>query len=147
MLVGFGPLPPLVMNSIVDSPFFVFIVFLTAQWLAAYVGDFLRRRRRAVRKGEWEDINTVETAVLTLLAIIIGFSFSMAVTRYDQRIKYEEAEANAIGTEYVRANLLPAESAAFVRELTEDLSGSAHLLLSKPQSGRGRRRRHSQTAG
>lgn len=30
----------------------------------------------------------------------------MAVTRYDQRKNYEEDEANAIGTEYVRADLL-----------------------------------------
>jgi hypothetical protein len=43
---------------------------------------------------------------LTLLALIIGFSFSMAVSRYDQRKSYEEAEANAIGTEYARADLL-----------------------------------------
>ena len=99
------------------QPFFVFIVSLIAQWLAAYVGDFLRRRGRAVREDEREDLDNVQIGVLTLLAIIIGFSFSMAVTRYDQRIKYEEAEANAIGTEYVRANLLPAESAARVREL------------------------------
>src|SRR5271156_2297456 len=41
----------------------------------------------------------------------------MAVTRYDQRKNYEEAEANAIGTEYLRANLLPVEDAARVREL------------------------------
>jgi hypothetical protein len=41
----------------------------------------------------------------------------MAVTRYDQRKNYEEAEANAIGTEYVRADLLPADTAATVREL------------------------------
>ena len=105
------------MSSILDSPFFVFMVSLIAQWLAAYVGDFLRRRGRAVREDEREDLDNVQIGVLTLLAIIIGFSFSMAVTRYDQRIKYEEAEANAIGTEYVRANLLPAESAARVREL------------------------------
>jgi hypothetical protein len=41
----------------------------------------------------------------------------MAVSRYDQRKNYEEAEANAIGTEYIRADLLPAEDAAKVREL------------------------------
>jgi hypothetical protein len=41
----------------------------------------------------------------------------MAVTRYDQRKNYEEAEANAIGTEYVRADLLPTEDAAKVRDL------------------------------
>ena len=41
----------------------------------------------------------------------------MAVNRYDQRKNYEAAEANAIGTEYVRADLLPADDAARVREL------------------------------
>jgi len=105
------------MSSILDSPLFVFIVSLIAQWLAAYFGDFLRRRGGAVRKDEREDFDNVQIGVLTFLAIIIGFSFAMAVTRYDQRIKYEEAEANAIGTEYARANLLPADSAASVREL------------------------------
>jgi hypothetical protein len=105
------------MSSILDSPFIVFIVSLIAQWLAAYGGNFLRSRSGAVGQDEREDFNTVQTAILTLLALIIGFSFSMAVTRYDQRKNYEEAEANAIGTEYVRADLLPAESAASVREL------------------------------
>jgi hypothetical protein len=52
-----------------------------------------------------------------LLGLIIGFSFSMATSRYDQRKNYEEAEANAIGTEYVRADLLPAADAATVRTL------------------------------
>src|SRR5262249_34825848 len=47
---------------------------------------------------------------LTLLGLIIGFTFSMAVSRYDQRKNYEEEEANAIGTEYVRADLLLAVS-------------------------------------
>ena len=105
------------MSSILDSPFIVFIVSLIAQWLAAYAGDYLRRRGRAVRKDEREDLDIVEAATLTLLALIIGFSFSMAVTRYDLRKNYEEAEANAIGTEDVRADLLPAADAVTVREL------------------------------
>ena len=41
----------------------------------------------------------------------------MAVSRYDQRKNSEEAEANAIGTAYMRADLLPVEDAAKVREL------------------------------
>ncbi len=104
------------MSSILDSPIIVFIVSLIAQWLAAYVGDF-SGRGRPVRTDEREDLDIVEAAILTLLALIIGFSFSMAVTRYDQRKNYEEAEANAIGTEYVRADLLPTTDAANVREL------------------------------
>src|SRR5208282_5684285 len=59
----------------------------------------------------------VLAASLTLLGLIIGFSFSMAVSRYDLRKNYEEAEANAIGTEYLRADLLPAADAANVRAL------------------------------
>ena len=42
----------------------------------------------------------MQAATLTLLGLIIGFSFSMAIGRYDLRRTYEEAEANAIGTEY-----------------------------------------------
>ena len=56
-------------------------------------------------------------ASLTLLGLIIGFAFSMAVSRYDERKHFEEAEANAIGTEYVRADMLPAVEAAAARQL------------------------------
>ena len=41
----------------------------------------------------------------------------MASTRYDQRKNLEEAEANAIGTEMLRADLLPPADAANVRSL------------------------------
>jgi hypothetical protein len=39
------------------------------------------------------------------------------VSRYDPRKNYEEAEANAIGTEFLRADLLLAEDAANTRRL------------------------------
>ena len=99
------------MSGIIDNPFVVFAIFLVAQWTAAYIGDFVRSRRRPAKTDELADLDVVQTAALTLLALIIGFSFSMAVSRYDQRKDYEEAEANAIGTEYLRADLLPAEIA------------------------------------
>ena len=41
----------------------------------------------------------------------------MAISRYDQRKNYEEAEANAIGTEYICADLLPSADGAKVRAL------------------------------
>ena len=40
----------------------------------------------------------------------------MAVSRYDQRKNYKEAEANAIGTEYARADLLPVDDGVKLRE-------------------------------
>ena len=66
---------------------------------------------------EREDFGVILAAALTLLGLIIGFTFSMAITRYDLRKNYEEAEANAIGTEYVRADLLPAANAVKVRSM------------------------------
>jgi hypothetical protein len=105
------------MSHIIDNPYAVFVVAFLAQWAAAYIGDRVGRRIRPLKRDERGDFDTVLTATLTLLALIIGFTFSMAVNRYDQRKNYEEAEANAIGTEFLRADLLPADDTAKVRAL------------------------------
>ncbi|MBU3624876.1 hypothetical protein ICN48_01295 [Polynucleobacter sp. JS-Safj-400b-B2] len=52
-----------------------------------------------------------------MLALIIGFTFSMAIDRHDQREVLEEGEANAIGTELLRADILPQKAS----EATKDL--------------------------
>lgn len=86
--------------------------------LAVWAGRALMQIPIGVnRDRDRDDLNLVTNASLTLLALIIGFSFSMAVSRYDQRKNYEEEEANAIGTEYVRADLLGAADAARVQQL------------------------------
>jgi hypothetical protein len=103
--------------SAFDNPFTVFVAALIVQWLAAYGGDIFRKKVRPLREEERQDFDIVRTASLTLLGLIIGFSFAMAVSRYDQRKNLEEAEANAIGTEYLRADLLPADDASRLREL------------------------------
>jgi hypothetical protein len=100
-----------------DTPIAVLVIALAAQAIAAYFGDFLRKRTQSFKQGERHDFTVVQAATLTLLALIIGFSFSMAVSRYDQRKTLEEAEANAVGTEYLRAGLLPEDSASHVRRL------------------------------
>jgi hypothetical protein len=105
------------MSAYFDSPYTVFAIGLITQLIAAFVGDLLRKRVQSFKQGERHDFSTVQTATLTLLALIIGFTFSMAVSRYDQRKALEEAEANAIGTQYLRADLLPADSSASMREL------------------------------
>jgi hypothetical protein len=96
-----------------NYPFVFFFFSLLVLWIAAQIGASARRRY-PLKDDLRDDFNVVEAATLTLLGLIIGFSFSMAITRYDQRKNYEEAEANAIGTEYVRAELLPAADAARV---------------------------------
>jgi hypothetical protein len=88
--------------------------------LSAWIGIRFRRRRSKIDDDVRQNLDLIITAVLTLLALIIGFSFLMAVSRYDQRKNYEQAEANSIGTEYVRADLLPAADGARVRTLLRD---------------------------
>jgi hypothetical protein len=103
--------------KLLDFPILVFVVSVIVLWLATWVGGSIFGRRRVLDEHSRADYSGVAGAILTLLGLIIGFSFSMAVSRYDQRKGFEEAEANAIGTEYVRADLLPAADAAKVRAL------------------------------
>jgi hypothetical protein len=105
------------LNYILNHPPAIFVVSFVLQCTAAYLGDSLRRRTRLGEHADPKDFATILPAALTLLGLIIGFTFSMAVSRYDQRKTYEEAEANAIGTEYVRTDLLPAGQAAQLRQL------------------------------
>jgi len=97
-----------------NYPGIFFLFSLLVLWLGAQIGAYLQQRR-PLKDDEREDFGVVQAAALTLLALMIGFSFSMAITRYDLRKNYEEAEANAIGTEYARAGLLPAADATRVR--------------------------------
>jgi len=107
---------PGTMATMLRFPSLVFACSFLVLFLAARVGGFLRRRQ-PMDAEEREDFGVVQGATLTLLGLIIGFTFSMAINRYDQRKIYEEEEANAIGTEYLRVDLLPADVAAGVREM------------------------------
>jgi hypothetical protein len=85
--------------------------------IAGWIGSAVLRPRMPLHENAKDDYKLVQSATLTLLALVIGFSLSMAVGRYDQRKNYEEEEANAIGTEFLRADLLPAAQAAAIRSL------------------------------
>jgi len=98
-----------------NHPLVVFALALVLLWISAQAGAYVRRRRGAPDEDGQRDLSVVLGASLTLLGLVIGFSFSMAVSRYDQRKNLEEEEANAIGTEYLRASLLPAAQAKTVR--------------------------------
>ena len=105
------------MDTVRNFPFAVFVLSFLIFWLAAQVGVFLRKKFRPLEEEEYSDLGTVLAATLTLLGLFIAFSFSMAISRYDQRKNYEAEEANAIGTEYVRVGLLPQQNAMKVRQM------------------------------
>jgi len=110
------------MEYIMNFPVVVCLCSLLCLWASARFGVFVRGRTGPIEDGEREDFGTLLGATLTLLGLLIGFSFSMAIGRYDQRKNYEEEEANAIGTEYVRADLMPEPARTKVqRKLVEYL--------------------------
>jgi hypothetical protein len=100
-----------ILHSLYARPIYVAGVTLVLLSAAVLLGDWLRRRHRRVEETERKDLAVILPASLTLLTLLIGFSFSMAASRYDQRKALEESEANAIGTEYVRAELAPGQTA------------------------------------
>ncbi len=73
--------------------------------LAYQLGVFLQRR--LLREPCTESETALVGSALGLLAFIIAFTFSMALVRYDQRRDLVLAEANSIGTTYLRAQLVP----------------------------------------
>jgi hypothetical protein len=105
------------MIDLMDYPFLTFVISFIVLWLAVRVGNHLQEKVRPLAGDSRDDFSVVQSAAMTLLGLLIGFTFSMAISRYDQRKTYEEAEANAIGTEYVRAGLLPAADMARIQEL------------------------------
>jgi hypothetical protein len=69
--------------------------------------DQMERSRAAI----WQ------TALLTLAGLIVGFTFSMAASRYDARKQLLLAEANSIGTTYLRTQLLADPAGGELRAL------------------------------
>jgi len=84
------------------------------------IGEVGRRvaLRRASRdpEGAWEGVGVVDGAVFALLGLIIAFAFSGAILRFDVRRNLVVDEANAIGTAYLRLQLLPESSRPELRD-------------------------------
>lgn len=105
------------MNNLTSYPLLVFSLSFAFLWITAQIGARAFLGIRALEPDEREKLAFILGTILTLLSLIIGFTFSMAIERYNQRKNYEEEEANAIGTEYLRADLLPAADAKKIQAL------------------------------
>ena len=68
-------------------------------------------------EGARAGTGTVEGAVLALLGLLIAFTFSGAASRFDARRDLIVQETNAIGTAYLRIDLLPAGAQPALRDL------------------------------
>ena len=68
---------------------------------------FGRRAQTDVGEDSRSEISTLQGAMLGLLALLLGFTFAMAMNRFEARKQLVLEEANAIGTTFLRTQLLP----------------------------------------
>lgn len=82
-----------------------------ALFLGALEAAFRLGNRRLDRHDEAakNHIGSIQGSVMGLLALLLGFTFAMAVSRYDLRKSLVLEEANAIGTTYLRTQFLAPE--------------------------------------
>jgi hypothetical protein len=75
-----------------------------------------RRRLRQDSEGARAGLGAVEGSVFGLLGLLIAFTFSGAASRFDSRRELVTAEANDIGTAWLRLDLLPPDSQPVLRQ-------------------------------
>jgi CDP-diglyceride synthetase len=101
----------------IDAEVIALVLFLIL--IATLEGGYrLGRRARANADSTTASQSvTIEGAVIGILALLLAFTLSMSITRYETRQKLVLDEANAVGTTYLRAKMLPAPYAAQAADL------------------------------
>jgi hypothetical protein len=91
-----------------------FALMLTATEIGFRLG---RKLETGTPESIKSQISTVEAAILGILALLLGFTISMAVSRFETRKQLVLEEADAIGTSSLRAQLLPAPAGPVIQSL------------------------------
>jgi hypothetical protein len=129
------------------SPIVIVALFAASLFLGMLLFAEAGRRIGTARLARDPDglakgAGAAETAVFALMGLIIAFTFSGAASRFEDRRHLIREEANAIGTAYLRVDLVPAEAQPELRELfrryvdvrvatyrnVEDVAGTAAKL-------------------
>jgi hypothetical protein len=98
----------------------LFVVILGILYSCAEIGFLYGRRFDHRTTAEIHShIATVEGALLGLLALLLGFAFAMAVSRYETRKQVVLEEANDLQTTFLRAQLLPSKYSKSAMDLLE----------------------------
>jgi hypothetical protein len=105
------------MDRAVSSPIFATSLFLGMLFILE-AGRRMAIRARAKGSGEEPaGVAAVEGAVFALFGLLVAFTFSGSIERFDKHRELIAEETNAIGTAYLRLDLLPKSAQPAVREL------------------------------
>jgi hypothetical protein len=108
----------------------VFGLTVSYVFLAVVAGVWWSKRRPGTTTNT--DIGTAVGATLGLLAFLLAFTFNMAANRFDDRKQLFVDEVNAIGTAYLRAELLPGPYASESRQLLREYVDLRVRLIGNP---------------
>lgn len=106
---------------------------LAALIAAARLGRLARERdRRKHTDEETRSEGYSVSAILGLLALLTGFTFSLAIQRFEDRRQLVLEHANAVGTAYLRVQLLPEPHRARLSGLILDYADNIIALGAAP---------------
>src|SRR5262249_7021862 len=71
-------------------------------------------------EAERSEVQTLQASTLGLVGLLLAFSFSLAVARYEERRHITEREANEIGSVFLRADFLPQPEAGQMKDLLKN---------------------------
>jgi len=103
------------------------LLFFAAAELGFRLGRRLSGRTREEVRAH---VATIEGALLGLLALLLGFAFSMSVGRYDARRGVILAEVNDLQTTFLRAEFLPEPRRQTVQRLLREYLASRVAVIS-----------------
>ena len=93
------------------------VILLASLVVAMHAGHRLARRLAPEHRQRIAGhVNLIQGSVLGLMALLLGFSFSLSLQRFDSRSEAAVNEANAIRAAYLRSELLPASISDTVQE-------------------------------
>ena len=95
------------MHVFFDHPAIFLPAVIVLLFIAGAAGLVFRQRFPGLIESEHRsDLSTLQVSTIALLGLLLAFTFSMAVNRYDLRRQLEVDEANAIGTTWLRTAAL-----------------------------------------
>ncbi len=104
------------------------IIFFILMLLCIVLGQFIAKKTKAT-----SGLSVTEGAVLTLMGLLVAFTFSSANQRFDQRRAMITEEANAISTAYLRLDMLqPADRLLLKKDFLSYISSRLAIYQAVP---------------
>lgn len=111
--------------------FLSLLLFLALTEVGFRIGRWGKKRNDTLESGS---TGVVTGSILGLVSFLLAFSFSIATSNYSERRGVVLDEANAIGTAFLRADLLPEESAEEVKALLYEYTAIRVAITEKETS-------------